>query len=87
MRSFNRSSFILDRSEFLTILSLLKVRSSLATDTGAVKLNSHWPRHGAARHDADQIWFPLIAAMRTQSVFSAMRHDASKLNKFNFDAR
>ena len=22
-----------------------------------LKLNSHWTRHGAARHDADLIWF------------------------------
>ena len=24
---------------------------------GTLKLNSHWTRHGAARHDADLIWF------------------------------
>ena len=46
-----------------------------------LKLNSHWTRHGAARHDADQIRFALICAIRTHSGFSTMRHNTSKLNK------
>ena len=48
------------------------------------KVNSHWMRHDA-RHDADQIWFVGISAMRTHRVFSWMRHDASEMKKSIFD--
>jgi len=40
----------------------------------------------ATCHDADQIWFVMISAMRTHSVFSWMRHDASEMKKSIFDA-
>ena len=36
IKSLRRSSLIVDRRQFFTIFSLLKVRSSFATDTGAV---------------------------------------------------
>ena len=59
--------------------------SAFSTFT-SLKVNSHWKRHDPLRHDADQIWFVGISAMRTHRVFSWMRHDASKMKKSIFDA-
>ena len=51
-----------------------------------VKLNSHWTRHDASRHDAALIRSASLDALRTHRVFWAMRQDASKLKKSIFDA-
>ena len=51
----------------------------------ALKVNSHWRWHDTSRHDADQIWFVGISAMRTHRVFSWMRHSVSEMKNSIFD--